>query len=69
MRKINSIESRGRKHLLVTLSDGEYFEVFQFGGVVYTSVSDGILKSTLCEFKKDVKQFDFDKNELERLWV
>ena len=29
MWKINSIESRGRKHLLVTLSDGEYFEVSQ----------------------------------------
>ncbi len=69
MRKINTIESRGRKHLLVTLSDGEYFEVFQFGGEVYTSVSDGILKSTLCEFKKDVKQFDFDEKQLKKLWI
>ena len=67
-RKITSI-SRIGDTLSVMFSDGEAFLMHKFGKDILTEVSDGVLKKTLKEFKKDVKKFDFNVQELTKIWV
>ena len=64
MRKIESIEyTEGlTKKVKITFNDKEWANFYSFGKDVFTTVSDGVLKSTLSEFKKDILKSNWNVN-------
>ena len=69
-RKITSISSIGNS-ISVIFSDGEsaVFHPFSGNKDIYTTTSPGVLKKTLVELKKDIKKFDWNVQELTKIWV
>ncbi len=68
--KVSKVETviKIDRQVIVILSNGEAFTLAPFGKDVYTTVSDGIDKSFLDEFKKDALECDFDEIKLRELW-
>jgi hypothetical protein len=70
MNKITDIKQAKDSVTFIFNNDDKQFAVFtKFGKTLYTSTSPGILKSTLVEIKKDVKEFGFDEKILKKLWM
>ena len=68
--KITDIKQVKDSVTFIFNNDDKQFAVFtKFGHSIYTSTSPGILKSTLVEIKKDIKEFGFDENKLKKLWM
>jgi hypothetical protein len=67
-RKIVSISNIGGS-VSVIFNDGESCIFSSFGKTIFTSTSPGVLKKTLVELKKDIKKYNFNAEELERLWI
>lgn len=66
--RITEINKVGRT-LTIIMDNGESAELSPFGNTIYTSTSDGLKKSSLDEFKKDVKKYNFDENKLRKAWI
>ena len=67
-RKVVSISDIGGS-ISVIFNDGESAIFYPFAKTIYTQTSPGVLKKTLVNLKKDVKDTDFNVEELKRLWV
>ena len=67
-RKVVSISDIGGS-ISVIFNDGESAIFYPFAKTIYTQTSPGVLKKTLVNLKKDVKDTEFNVEELKRLWV
>lgn len=67
-RKVSAISDIGGQ-IAVTFNDGEGCVFHRFGKTIYTTTTPGVLKKTLVELKKDVKNTDFNIDKLRALWV
>ncbi len=67
-RKITAISNIGGS-VSVIFNDGESAVFYPFSKTIYTQTSPGVLKKTLVEFKKDIKQYNWDINKLQELWI
>ena len=67
-RKVVSISDIGGS-ISVIFNDGESTIFYPFAKTIYTQTSPRVLKKTLVNLKKDVKDTDFNVEELKRLWV
>ena len=67
-RKLVSISDIGGS-ISVIFNDGESAIFYPFAKTIYTQTSPGVLKKTLVNLKKDVKDTNFNVEELKRLWV
>ena len=56
-------------NIKVTFNDGESAIFYPFAKTIYTQTSPGVLKKTLVNLKKDVKDTNFNIEELKKLWV
>ena len=56
-------------NIKVTFNDTEYCMFHRFGKDILTTTSPGVLKKTLVNLKKDVKDTNFNVEELKKLWV
>ena len=65
-RKVVSISDIGGS-ISVIFSDGESAIFYPFAKTIYTQTSPGVLKKTLVNLKKDVKDTNFNVEELKRL--
>ena len=63
----NIVEING--NIAVTFNDTEYCMFHRFGKDILTTTSIGVLKKTLVNLKKDVKDTNFNVEELKKLWV
>lgn len=68
MRKIESIEYTERK-IKITFNDKEWANFYSFGKDIFTTVSDGVLKSTLSEFKKDILKSKWNVEQLKEWYI
>ena len=53
----------------VIFNDGESAIFYPFAKTIYTQTSPRVLKKTLVNLKKDVKDTNFNVEELKKLWV
>ena len=67
-RKVASISDIGGS-IAVTFNDGEGCMFHRFGKDILTTTSPGVLKKTLVNLKKDVKDTNFNLEELKKLWI
>lgn len=67
-RKVVSICNTGGS-ISVIFNDGESCVFSKFGKTIYTQTSPGVLKKTLVNLKKDVKDTNFNVEELKKLWI
>ena len=67
-RKVVSISDIGGS-ISVIFNDGESAIFYPFAKTIYTQTSPGVLKKTLVNLKKDVKDTNFNVEELKKLWV
>lgn len=67
--KILKISNIAPKAIQIDLDNGEWAQMWQFGHSIYTSVSDGFRKSNLASIKKDVELFNWNSQELEKLYI
>lgn len=67
-RYITSIEKVG-DNISIIFNDLESAVFYRFGKDIYTTTSEKVLKKTLSEFKKDLKKFDWDVEELNKIWI
>ena len=67
-RKVVSISDIGGS-ISVIFNDGESCVFHKFAGGIFTTTSPGVLKKTLVNLKKDVKDTNFNVEELKKLWV
>ena len=56
-------------NIKVTFNDTEYCIFHKFGKDILTTTSPRVLKKTLVNLKKDVKDTNFNVEELKKLWV
>ena len=63
----NIVEING--NIAVTFNDGESCMFHRFGKDILTTTSPGVLKKTLVNLKKDVKDTNFNLEELKKLWI
>ena len=63
----NIVEING--NIAVTFNDGESCVFHKFAVGISTTTSIGVLKKTLVKLKKDVKDTNFNVEELKKLWV
>lgn len=58
------------KQIIVLLDGGkEGFTLAKWGERdVYSTVSDGILKSQILQYKEDALEYDFNVNKLKKVW-
>ncbi len=63
----NIVEING--NIAVTFNDGESCVFHKFAGGIFTTTSIGVLKKTLVNLKKDVKDTNFNVEELKKLWI
>ena len=56
-------------NIKVTFNDTEYCMFHRFGKDILTTTSPGVLKKTLVNLKKDVKDTNFNVEELKKLWI
>ena len=67
-RKVVSISDIGGS-ISVIFNDGESAIFYPFAKTIYTQTSPGVLKKTLVNLKKDVKDTNFNIEELKKLWI
>lgn len=69
MRKIESIEYSDNisKCIKVNFNDKQWAHFHEFGKTILTCTSEGVLKSTLSEFKKDILKSEWNIKQL-REW-
>ena len=67
-RKVVSISDIGGS-ISVIFNDGESAIFYPFAKTIYTQTSPGVLKKTLVNLKKDVKDTNFNVEELKKLWI
>ena len=67
-RKVEYISDIGGQ-IAVTFNDGEGCVFHKFGKTIYTTTTPRVLKKTLVNLKKDVKDTNFNVEELKKLWV
>ena len=67
-RKVVSISDIGGS-ISVIFNDAEYCMFHRFGKDILTTTSPGVLKKTLVNLKKDIKDTNFNVEELKKLWV
>ena len=67
-RKLVSISDIGGS-ISVIFNDGESAIFYPFAKTIYTQTSPRVLKTTLVNLKKDVKDTNFNVEELKKLWV
>lgn len=67
-RKVASISDIGG-NISVIFNDGESAIFYPFAKTIYTQTSPRVLKKTLVNLKKDVKDTNFNVEELKKLWV
>lgn len=67
-RKVVSISDIGG-NIAVTFNDSEGCVFHKFGKDIFTTTSPGVLKKTLVNLKKDVKDTNFNVEELRKLWI
>jgi hypothetical protein len=67
-RKVASISDTGG-NISVIFNDGESAIFYPFAKTIYTQTSPGVLKKTLVNLKKDVKDTNFNVEELRKLWI
>ena len=67
-RKVVSISDIGGS-ISVIFNDGESAIFYPFAKTIYTQTSPGVLKKTLVNLKKDVKDTNFNLEELKKLWI
>ena len=67
-RKVVSISDIGGS-ISVIFNDTEYCMFHRFGKDILTTTSPGVLKKTLVNLKKDIKDTNFNVEELKKLWV
>lgn len=66
--KITQISKIDRQ-IVVLFDDGvEGFTLSPFGKDVYSTVSNGILKSQILKYKQEALDNKFDINKLRKLW-
>jgi hypothetical protein len=53
----------------VIFNDGESCVFSKFGKTIYTQTSPGVLKKTLVLLKQDIKDTNFNVEELKNLWI
>lgn len=65
--KIKSISSTGNEISIIT-EEGESAVLYKWGskGDIYTTVSNGLYKYELNDFKKAIKRTDWDVEELKK---
>ena len=63
----NIVEING--NIAVTFNDRESCVFHKFAGGIFTTTSPRVLKKTLVNLKKDVKDTNFNVEELKKLWV
>jgi len=68
-RKIISIYKVDKEQIQVDFSDNEFAVFSSFGKTIFTSTSPGVLKKTLVELKKDIKKYNFNAEELSKLYI
>ena len=68
MRKIVSIINIGGS-ISIIFNDGESAVFYPFSKTIYTQTSPGVLKKTLVELKKDIKKYNFNAEELSKLYI
>lgn len=58
------------RQIVVLFDDGvEGFTLAKWGEQdVYSTVSDGILKSQILQYKEDALEYDFNVNKLKKVW-
>ena len=56
-------------NIKVTFNDTEYCIFHKFGKDILTTTSPRVLKKTLVNLKKDVKDTNFNVEELKKLWI
>ena len=68
--KIKSISKIGNEISIIT-DTGESAVLYKFGnkGDIYTTVSPGLYKYELADFKKAIKKYDWDINKLKELYL
>ena len=67
-RKVVSISDIGGS-ISVIFNDGESAIFYPFAKTIYTQTSPRVLKKTLVNLKKDIKDTNFNVEELKKLWV
>ena len=67
-RKVVSVSDIGGS-ISVIFNDGESAIFYPFAKTIYTQTSPRVLKKTLVNLKKDVKDTNFNVEELKKLWV
>ena len=67
-RKVVSISDIGGS-ISVIFNDGESAIFYPFAKTIYTQTSPRVLKKTLVNLKKDIKDTNFNIEELKKLWV
>ena len=67
-RKVVSISDIGGS-ISVIFNDGESAIFYPFAKTIYTQTSPGVLKKTLVNLKKDIKDTNFNVEQLKKLWV
>ena len=67
-RKVASISDIGG-NISVIFNDGESAIFYPFAKTIYTQTSPRVLKKTLVNLKKDVKDTNFNVEELKKLWI
>lgn len=68
MRKIVSISNIGNS-ISIIFNDGESAVFYPFSKTIYTQTSPGVLKKTLVELKKDIKKYNFNAEDLSKLYI
>jgi hypothetical protein len=53
----------------VNFTNGESAVLYKFGRDVYTTVSPGLNKKSLESIKKDIKKFNWNVQELEKIYL
>lgn len=70
-RKIETIEYTNglTPRIKITFNDKEWVNFYSFGKDIFTTVSDGVLKSTLAEFKKDILKSKWNVEQLKKWYL
>ena len=68
MRKIETIEYTSGK-IKVTFNDKEWANFYSFGKGIFSTVSDGVLKSTLVKFKEDILKSEWNIEQLKEWYI
>ena len=70
-RKIKSIEYTDglTKKIKIVFNDKEWVNFYSFGKDILSTVSDGVLKSTLVKFKEDILKSEWNIEQLKEWYI